>query len=114
MIKNLFKKRGTNTEKEYRISLGCNDPDAHRQIYDIDYIKFETINIMKKYFSGWTIFDAEGYWEGEIKHTLVIEIACVTYENVTNCAKELREKFNQQCVKVDARDVSTTWIDINF
>ena len=63
----------------------------------------ELTHIINKYFIGFTVYDARGYWNGISENTKIVEIILVDYleDNIKKLETELKEwlkETNQECI----------------
>jgi len=97
--------------REYTINVGCNDPRVHRQILPTFIIKRKIIKVLAKYFDGFTMVKATGFYKGEKENSFILYFYDTTLERVTDCAEELREELKQESVIVSTRIVKSAFIE---
>jgi len=72
------------------------------RIYTEDINRDKIQKLLSKYFKGFTLFEAQGFWRLQKENSLVIEILGETdiLERVNQVAKEIKETNNQEAVLV--------------
>ena len=90
---------------QYVMYLGTNDKDSDSPVFPHEEAKLKLDEVLTKYFSGWTIQEANGGWtneDGRISHeyTLVIYLSDTTKAKVHEASDELIKTFNQSSVLI--------------
>ena len=64
--------------------------------------KINLTPILEKYYDGYTVLNAKGYWKGVPEKSIVIEIVTHGNEdtNIRNLAVDIRNANKQECVLV--------------
>lgn len=74
-------------------------------------------NLLNEYFDGYTIYKTRGYWKGESKDSIVIEIEELTGKNVdtgekiSTVARKIRKLLNQEAVLIQHIESSPILIE---
>lgn len=78
----------------YKIYLGKRDKNGYT-VQDMAYT-----NVLTRYFTAWTEYNATGRWAGIYEPTLVVEIMTDRYAPyaMAGIILELKEAGNQECV----------------
>ena len=92
-----------------------NPMQANQQIYRLAFSTPKPVTpekiweVVKEYFTSYTLYNAQGVWLGEIEHSYVLEILGNRAELLTaqGLAVHLRDFFEQQAVLLTAQDI--TW-----
>lgn len=92
-------------DTQYVIYLRTNDKDSNLPVFSREEAKSRLQDILAKYFSGWTILEAEGGWtdnNGKISHefTLVIYLSQTNKAKVHEASDELIKTFNQSSILI--------------
>ena len=82
----------------YKIFIGLNDKDLHKQIINVKTLK-TTLSIL---FDCFTLTESVGYWKREKENTLIIDIISneSERENIYNKVRFLKQHLNQECILV--------------
>lgn len=82
----------------YKIFIGLNDKDLHKQIIETKEVK-KTLSIL---FDCFTLTESMGYWKKEKESTLVIDIISneSERENICNKVRFLKQHLNQECILI--------------
>ena len=97
---------------QYVLYLGTNHKNTNEPVFSKSDAKFNADSILVKYFSGFTIQEADGGWledNGVISHeyTLVIYLSDTNLNQVHKACGELIEKFHQNSVLIQANTTKT-------
>ena len=92
-------------ETQYVLYLGTNDKDSDSPVFSNEEAKLKLDEVLAKYFSGWTIQEANGGWTGEDgkvyhEYTLVIYLSDTTKAKVHEASDELIKTFNQSSILI--------------
>ena len=79
-----------------------NKNSATYRIYTEDKNPEKIKKILSKYFDGFTLYKAQGFWRLQKENTLVIEIlgASEIIDKVNKVAKRIKSENNQEAVLV--------------
>lgn len=82
----------------YKIFIGLNDKDLHKQIIETNEIK-KTLSIL---FDCFTLTEGVGYWKKEKENTLILDIISneSERENIYNKVSFLKRHLNQECILI--------------
>ena len=88
--------------KAYRIYLGARNDRRRFAPRDMRLLA----KILNRHFEGWSIFVAQGYWNGRTEQSKVVTLILSaksgrTASPVLRCAKELRAAFRQYTVLIE-------------
>ena len=88
--------------KAHRIYLGARNNRRRFARRDMDLLS----EILNRHFCGWSIFDAQGNWNGQTEQSKVITFiapaqSARTASPVLRCARELRTAFHQYTVLIE-------------
>jgi hypothetical protein len=90
--------------KAHRIYLGARNDRGRFARRDLRLLTA----ILNRHFSGWSIFDAQGNWNGRTEQSKVITLVAPSKSHepcrahpVLRCARELRTAFRQYTVLVE-------------
>src|SRR5690554_4915097 len=92
-----------NLNKAYRIYVGARNTQNHTfTTRDSDILQ----SIVSQYFSGWTIVESIGYWDGSVESSRIITVftsSSTGYSKspVEACASQLRGNLKQYAVAVE-------------
>lgn len=92
-------------DTQYVLYLGTNGKDSNSPVFPINEDKDKLEEVLAKYFTGWTLFEANGAWtydNGKIGHerTLVIYLSDTNQEKIYAASDELIKTFNQSSVLI--------------
>ncbi len=99
---------------KYTLYIGTNDKDTYKKEHETEYY-YATVNeICKKYTSGWTLFDAKGYWVDDnniptSEDTIGCILEDISKENVYKIADDIIVALNQNSVLIETNNVTTTF-----
>lgn len=71
-----------------------------------DVNETKTLEIVSRYFPGFTAYHALGYWEGKPEASLIVEVSTYDRVSVMEVAREIRIYNNQTSVLV--QDIPST------
>ena len=99
---------------KYTLYIGTNDKDTYKKEYEDSYYYTKVNEICAKYSSGWTLFDAKGYWvDDKNVPTNEMTIGCIlediSKENVYKIADDIIVSLNQNSVLIETDNVTTTF-----
>ena len=88
---------------------------ANQQIYRLAFSTPEPVTpdkiweVVKEYFTSYTLYTTQGVWQGEVEHSYVLEVLGERAElpAVQGLAAHLRDYFEQTAVLVTVQDI--TW-----
>lgn len=69
--------------------------------------KARIIELITKYFDGFTLIEGQGYWRGKSEKTLIIEImttGCISVKRLTSCIKVLNSQESVLIQIIEAKD----------
>lgn len=82
----------------YKIFIGLNDKDLHKQIINVKTLK----TTLSTLFNCFTLTESIGYWKREKENTLIIDI--ISNENnreiIYNKVRFLKQHLNQECILI--------------
>ncbi len=83
------------------------------RIYTEDKNRESIEALVNQYFSGFTIIETTGYWEGTKEKSLIIEIITADHNGSTVrvLAEAIRSKNKQQSVLVTSTEIKQTFIN---
>lgn len=81
----------------YSLYVGSRDGNAFS-----DGDRLEVTDLVSTIFESFTVLDADGFYQGRSVATLVIKIATDNDEIITELARQLGRKLNQQFIGVEA------------
>lgn len=72
------------------------------RLYTEDLNRKEVIKIITKYYQGFTIIEATGFWRLNKEKTIIIEIVTVGlfFGNIENIVDEIKKLNNQESILV--------------
>lgn len=104
---------GTEPHTKYTLYIGLNAADTGRQIYPTDEAKQKFNQIANEFVSGYTLYDADGFWkeDGKIytEHSLVCVIVDAEPETVKNLMDAVIKDFRQSSILIEADEVHSTF-----
>jgi hypothetical protein len=66
--------------------------------------------IVSKSFQGYTILQADGYWNNVFEHSLIIEIVTPHYYQVKEVAEKIKVLNNQDAVLIQALELEEIYV----
>ncbi len=103
------------TDVQYVLYLGTNDKDTNEPVYTHEVSKQKAIEILLKYFGGYTVQEADGGWiDGDkvyTEYTLVIYLSDTTLDKVHAACDEMIQVFNQSSVLIQANSTKTEFYE---
>ena len=102
---------GTEYQRKYTLYIGLSDGDTQEQKFTFDEAKQIMYDISRKFTSGYTLYDARGYWYEEEANKMFSEntLVCVLFdidpENVKNIMDEAIKAFNQNSILLEVDTV---------
>jgi len=74
--------------------------------------KEKAIEIIAKYFDGFSCYEIDGYWQGKAEKTLKVEIIDTMGLSVkiTELAQELKKELTQDSILVTVSDIISNFI----
>ena len=101
----------TDADIQYVLYLGTNDKDTVEPVFTPEEAKQKAIEILLKYFGGYTIQEANGGWiDGDkvyTEYTLVIYLSDTTIDKVHTACDEMIEVFHQSSILIQANRTTT-------
>ena len=83
------------------------------EVTHIDWVKFLN-QVVDKYYSGYTWFNATGVWKGEDEETFVLEIvhekASEEAGKIADLAAEYKKLYSQESVMITVQELSVVFI----
>lgn len=108
--KSLF---GTSEHLKYTLYIGLNASDTGEQVYPTDEAKQRFNRIADEFVSGYTLYDADGFWKEDGKtyteHTLVCVIVDAEPETVRNLMNAVLKDFRQSSILIEVDEVESAF-----
>jgi hypothetical protein len=84
-------------QRIYRLAFSTPEPVTPDKIWEV----------AKEYFTSYTLYNAQGVWQGEIEHSYILEVLGERAELLTvqALAVHLRDYFEQTAVLVSAQEI---------
>lgn len=96
---------------QYVLYLGTNDKDKNELLISKNEAKVRLDSVLAKYFSGWTVMEANGAWSEDDtifnEWTLVIHLSDATSDKVYAACDELLSIFNQSSILIQTNKTKT-------
>ena len=104
---------GTREHLKYTLYIGLNASDTGKQIYPTEEAKQRFNLIANEFVSGYTLYDADGFWkeDGKIytEHTFVCVIVDADPETVRNLMNAVLKDFRQSSILIEVDEVESTF-----
>lgn len=104
---------GTSEHLKYTLYIGLNASDTGKQIYPTDEAKQRFNQIANEFVSGYTLYDADGFWKEDGKtyteHTLVCVIVDAEPETVRNLMNAVLKDFRQSSILIEVDEVESAF-----
>lgn len=98
-------------DTQYVLYVGTNDKDTVEPVYEPEVCKEKAIEILLKYFGGYTIQEASGGWKDGDKifteYTLVIYLSDTTLDKIHAACDEMLQVFHQSSILIQANQTVT-------
>lgn len=92
--------------RKYNIYIGWNNETKQLE-------KEKAIDIISKYFEGFTAYEVIGFWKGGEEHTLKVEIVAddkMSDPQAVRVCKELQKELKQEAVMLEKLDSNVAFI----
>lgn len=107
----------TEPHLKYTLYIGLNASDTGTQIYPTDEAKMKFNRIAGNFISGYTLYDADGFWKEDDKnfteHSLVCVIVDAEPENIKNLMDAVIKDFRQSSILLEVDEVHSTFYSGN-
>ena len=104
---------GTEEHLKYTLYIGLNASDTGKQIYPTDEAKQRFNHIANEFVSGYTLYDADGFWKEDGKtyteHTLVCVIVDAEPETVRGLMNAVLKDFRQSSILIEVDEVESAF-----
>ena len=104
---------GTREHLKYTLYIGLNASDTGKQVYPTDEAKQRFNQIANEFVSGYTLYDADGFWKEDGKtyteHTLVCVIVDTEPETVKNLMNAVLKDFRQSSILIEVDEVESAF-----
>lgn len=83
------------------------------RIYTENVGRRQVAELVSKYFKGFTILDATGYYKGQAERSMVIELMASDHQShvIRFLSKVIAQKHNQECVLVTEAPVKGEFVN---
>lgn len=85
-------------KKSFKIYLGRNIPNSKIIVSDENFEEFLNDQTI---FESFTIYEAKGFWKGELESVFIIEVFHTTLDNAQNFAQLYAERYDQEDVLIN-------------
>lgn len=103
----------TEDHLKYTLYIGLNASDTGKQVYPTDEAKQRFNRIANEFVSGYTLYDADGFWKEDGKtyteHTLVCVIVDADPESVRNLMDAVLKDFRQSSILIEVDEVESAF-----
>lgn len=107
----------TEPHLKYTLYIGLNAADTGSQIFPTDEAKLKFNQIAGNFISGYTLYDADGFWKEDDKsfteHSLVCVIVDAEPESVKNLMDAVIKDFRQSSILLEVDEVHSTFYSGN-
>ena len=104
---------GTEEHLKYTLYIGLNASGTGKQIYPTDEAKQRFNQIANEFVSGYTLYDADGFWKEDGKtyteHTLVCVIVDTEPETVRDLMNAVLKDFRQSSILIEVDEVESAF-----
>lgn len=87
----------------YTLYIGSNNESGVLEV-------IKAIEIIEKYFEGFTWWTAKGMWKGTSENTLVVQIVIDDLVLVGQCIDELKKELKQDSIMVIDHNVKVSFV----
>lgn len=105
-----------NTERMIRYRLYCGrniNTSTVTTVVTDQAVEWFLKNVVSRHFAGFTVIDADGFWEGSGERTIIIEILAGTDDNAADLVQAIADRYKKEFYQ-DSVMITSEYVQVQF